>query len=253
MATYKTEGIVLKQFDIGEADKIITFYTGNKGKVRAVARRARKTNSRLSGLVQPFSYCRLVIYRGKSLDKINHIKSIYPFSILREDLDKMAYASYMAEFVEKVGMEDAPNESLFSLLLLSFHKLITADKGDLNYINLTFKVKMLVVLGFKPELNYCLDCGDEVKTSNRNYLSIAEGGLYCSCCSIKNKDLYSISGESLQVFKKLLNAGPKFQSNLKISDTACKELDELISKFIAYHLNLKLKSEKFLHIITDLG
>lgn len=254
MASYETEGIILKQFDIGEADKIITFYTEDRGKVRAVARGARKTTSKIAGSVQLFSYCRFVIYKGKSIAKINQIKVIYPFSILREDLDKMAHASYMAEFVEKVGMEDDTNKSLFSLLLLSYRKLMSAEKHSLDYINLTFKVKALVVLGFKPELKYCLRCGKKVKMGSRNYFSIAEGALCCTdCYSNYDNDLFMLSGESLQVFKKLINTGLKLQPNLKISVTAYRQLNKLINKFLTYHLDLKLKSEKFLHIITDLG
>ncbi len=253
MTVYKTEGIVLKQFDIGEADKIITFYTGNRGKVRAVARGVRKTKSSIAGVVQPFSYCRLQIYRGKSLDRINHIKSIYPFSVLREDLDKMAYASYMSEFVEKVGMEDAPNESLFSLLLMTFHKLITANNNELKYINIIFKVKALVFLGHKPELEYCIDCGEKVNSKSKNSLSISKGGIYCSRCSKKYSDLYSLSGESLQILKKFIDTELKVILNLRMSNTAYRQLNNFINKFIVYHLELNLKSEKFLHIIADLG
>jgi len=253
MATYKTEGIILKQFDIGEADKIITIYTEDRGKVRAVARGARKAKSNIAGSVQPFSYSRFIIYKGKSLDSINHIKVIYPFSVLREDLDKMAYASYMAEFVKKSGLEDASNKSLFSLLLLSYRKLVTAKNNNLKYINLVFKVKALVILGFKPELDHCLQCGKKVIIGNQNYFSIAEGGLYCSNCNSECNDLYILSGEALQVFKKIINTGLKLQPNLKISATAYRQLAKLINKFLLYHLDLKLKSEKFLHIITDLG
>src|SRR6056297_1446943 len=124
MSKFETEGIVLKQFDLGEADKIITFYTKDNGKVRAVARGVKKPRSKISGLVQLFTYNKITFYKGRSLERINHIENIYPFSSLRNNLNKMAYASYIAEYVEKVGMENNPNPDIFNLLLEAFYNLM---------------------------------------------------------------------------------------------------------------------------------
>lgn len=249
MAQFESEALVLKQFDLGESDRIITFYTRNMGKVRAVARGVRKPKSKISGLVLPFSYNRVTFYRGRSLDRINHIESIYFFSSLREDLDLMAYASYMAELVEKVGMEDQANELLFSLLLTSFHQLIQVDKDNLEYVELIFNLRLLKILGFAPRLLNCVHCGSSVDTARKNYFDIRQGGIVCSTCHSVEKEL---TGESLQIMKKILG-GFDSALKLKISERARQELVKLISSFLLYHLDLRLKSLDFLHMIKDLG
>ena len=256
MAIFNTDALVLKQFDLGEADKIITFYSKERGKIRAVAKNASKGKSTRSGRVLPFTYNNITVYRGSSIDKLNQVSNKFSFTALRENLNKMAYASYMAEIIEKVGMEDDPNPPLFSLLLATFHKMLDAAENELDNINLAFKLRTLTILGFKPELEKCLFCEKSLKISSKNIFDIASGGLVCSDCfqqSMEDEVISYLSGESLQVIKKILNSGLKIPQNLKVSPNGFKELDQLIDKFIKYHLDLKLKSQKFLHMIRDLG
>ncbi|MFW6390151.1 MAG: DNA repair protein RecO, partial [Halanaerobiales bacterium] len=203
MSIFKTETIVLKQFDLGEADKIISFYTKEKGKVRAVARGVRKSKSSISGLVLPCSYNYITFYRGRSLDRINQIKNIYSFAKLRENLTYMAYATFMSELVEKVGMEDHPNQALFSLLLSSFHNLLNVDEKDLGYLELLFKIRLLSILGFKPELDNCVLNNSEITVQDINYFSIEQGGIVSQKfrSRLDNKPKI-ISGQSLQILRK---------------------------------------------------
>ncbi|MFW6308558.1 MAG: DNA repair protein RecO [bacterium] len=255
MPVFSTDAIVLKQFDLGEADKIITFYSKDRGKVRAVANNVRKTNSRMSGLVLPFSYNRIKIYRGSSLDKINQVQVKYSFSKLREDLSRMAYATYMAEIVEKVGMEDDSEPQIFSLLLSTFHKMVDLPEKKLGYLNLTFKLRILAVIGFKPELEDCAECGQKINISSRNVFDIALGGLLCEQCSSGgNKDnKINLSGEVYQIIKMVYDSGLKFPKNLQLSRKGFKQLENLLDKFIKYHLDIYLKSQEFLYMIRDLG
>lgn len=257
MARFQTEGIVLKHFDLGEADKIITFYTTDRGKIRAVARGARKAKNKISGLVLPFSYNKITIYRGRSIDRINHIENKYSFSELREDLTKMAYASYMAEVVEKVGKEDNPNETLFSLLLTAYHQMMKLDGEEtdkLDLINLKFKTRLLSILGFEPELTYCIECENKIKLKNKNHFSISYGGMVCPDCLDDNDEyIYNLSGEAVVILRRLLDLQLQVPDNLRISDNAFQSINKLIDLFMTYHLEIKIKSEKFLHMIKNIG
>ena len=257
MATFETEGIILKHFDLGESDKIITFYTRDKGKVRAVANGVRKAKSRISGLVLPFSYNEIKIYQGKSLAKINHIENIYSFPELRENLLKMAYASYVAEISTKTGQEDKPNELFFSLILKTFYNIRNTDENDtkkLDLINITFKGKLLEILGFKPEFMKCVKCDKKINPSKSNTFSISHGGLVCDNC-LQNEEEYNfyISGESLVILRYLLGENKTLPKNLRISENAFQIINKLIDQFIIYHLDINIKSEKFLHMIKNLG
>ncbi|MFW5976825.1 MAG: DNA repair protein RecO [Bacillota bacterium] len=261
MAIFNTDAIVLKQFDLGESDKIITFYSKDKGKVRAVAKNARKGTSSISGKVLPFSFNNITIYRGSSIDRINQINSKYSFAVLRENLDKMAYASYMAEIVEKVGMEDDPLPAIFSLLLSTFYKMRDISEEKLIYLNLIFEIRVLAILGFKPEVTKCILCDNKIKLSSRNIFDISRGGMICQKCyqnisagKFDNQgNTLALSGESFQVIKKILSLESVILKNLKISSEAVKEVESLVDKFIKYHLDITLKSKDFLYKIRNLG
>ncbi len=257
MGIIKTEAIVLKQFDLGEADKIITFYTKDYGKVRAVGKGVRKSRSSMSGIVQPFNYNHMTFYQNTSLDRINQVKNIFSFAKLREDLTKTAYASFMAELIEKVGLENDPNQSLFFLLLSSFHQLLKADE-NIGFIELTFKVRLLAILGLKPDLDNCVSCKKELLCFKKNIIDIEHGGLICKECYKKSTDTSSVNkymlfGESVQVMKNFFDTGLQSLPNLEISKGAYEQLDELINKFMIYHLDIKLKSFDFLNMIKKLG
>jgi DNA repair protein RecO (recombination protein O) len=254
MPVYQSEAIALKQFDLGEADKIITFYSKDMGKIRAVASGARKSNSRISGLVLPFTYNKLIIYRGRSIDRIKQIENIYSFSLLRENLNKIAYATYMAEIIDKVGLEGDPNEELFSLLISSYYHLLKVDEKKLDNINLVFKLSLLNILGYRPELNICTICNKNNSTCPSNFFSISRGGIVCRNCIKKaDESLVNISGETLEIMKRIQTFGFNSLKNLILSPKACRNMDELLDLFIEYHLELKIKSLDFLHMIRNLG
>ena len=255
MAIFTTEAIVLKQFNLGEADQIITFYTKEKGKVRAVASNVRKTKNRMSGLLQPFSYNNMKFYRGNSLDRINQISNRYSFSELREELSLMAYATYIAEIVEKVGMEDDAQPDLFSLLLSTFHKMTEIPTDELDYLNLCFKLRMLAVIGFKPEINSCVFCESSLETAVSNNFNISRGGISCRDCYSKDDghEYFQLTGEEIKVIAKIYNSGLKLPENLRISRKGLQDLETFVDKFMKYHLDIFLKSEDFLYMIRDLG
>lgn len=258
MTNIKTEAIIIKQFDLGESDKIITTYTKDYGKIRAVARGVRKSKSPISGTVLPFNYNYMTFYQGRSMPRINQVKNIYSFTNLREDLNKMAYASYMAELVDKVGLENAPNQALFSLLLSNFYQLGKSENDGLKYLDVIYNIKVLAVLGLNPELEHCVFCNRELSYYQKNIFNIEHGGLECQDCyksHREEKELYRhiILGETIQIIKKILSSGLKPLLNIKISDRAYQELEQVINRFIVYHLDIKLNSYEFLNMIKKLG
>lgn len=248
---------MLKQFDLGEADKIITFFTKDYGKVRAVAKGVRKSRSSMSGIVLPFNYNLVTIYRGKSIDRINQVRNIFSFNRLREDLVKMAYASFVAEAVEKVSQENQANEALFALLLSTLHKIMVAEEG-LPYIELIFKISLLVVLGLKPQLDYCAICNKKLDYWERNFFHIQQGGLICPECFQDNQDECRLQGFILSVkmvktLTNIINNGFKSLAALELTEREYRQLDQLANQFIKYHLELQLKSYDFLYMIKNLG
>lgn len=259
MGIIRTEAIVLKQYELGEADKIITFYTKDYGKIRAVAKGVRKSRSSMSGIVLPFNYNYVTFYQGKSLDRINQVRNIFSFTRLREDLIKMAYASFIGEIIEKVGLENQANKFLFSLLLSTLHTILEARDDKLKYIELIYKIRLLVILGLKPQLDCCAKCNCKLIYQEKNFFDIEHGGLICKDCflddqrDISRTQRYILSLKTVELLNFIINSGLEPLSDIDTSEKEYQKLDQLSNQFMYYHLDLKLKSYDFLNMIKKLG
>src|SRR5690554_5933659 len=117
MNLYRSEGIILRSRPLGEADKILTMLTRDKGKVEVVARGARRPRSRLVGAAQPFSYLKVLFFSGKSLHQLSQAQIIKSFAPLRDDLTHMTYAAYWTELIDTFLPLDEPNQDIFLFLL----------------------------------------------------------------------------------------------------------------------------------------
>src|SRR5512142_2390642 len=117
---YRTRGFVLKRWDLGEADKILTIYTPNVGKIKAVAKGVRRPGSRLGGHVDDFAYADMLLARGRDLDVVTQSQTIDSFRQLREELWRASHGYYVAELVDSFNEERTENEPLFDLLVSTF-------------------------------------------------------------------------------------------------------------------------------------
>src|SRR5690625_1080684 len=153
MALFKTEGIVLRTRDLGEADKILIIYTKEHGKLSAVARGARRSRSRLLAPSQLFSHSKYLFYKGRSLHSVSQAELANSFRPLREDISRLAYASYLAELLDVFISESEPNAELFRNGLEGFTLMAGAD--DLELASRWFEMNLLAHLGYRPELHYC--------------------------------------------------------------------------------------------------
>src|SRR5436305_9819437 len=112
---YRSEGIVLKAYNYGEADHILTLFTPNAGKLRAVAKGMRRTKSRMSGHLDLFKRSTLLVARGRQLDLVTQAETIESFSAMREDLWRSTYCHYVAELVDAFSVEVMANYPLYAL------------------------------------------------------------------------------------------------------------------------------------------
>lgn len=254
MASFETEAVVLKQFDLGESDRLITLYTKEKGKIKAVARGARKGKKSRSGLVLPFSYHNFTLYQGRSLAKINHVDSIAMNSKLREDLDFMAFASAVSEYIERAGLEDEADQALFSLLVVILEKMQSAENEELLFYFTVFKAKLLLLLGVKPEIENCTVCGDRVNLKETTPVSVKEGGSICKKCFNANKYEYiSFSLNEMRALYKIIFAKISELKYGQFSEKVIEKISELTEKFLIYHLDLEPKSLSFLYTIRQMN
>ncbi|MDD5693163.1 MAG: DNA repair protein RecO [Patescibacteria group bacterium] len=197
MQTYKAYGLVIKRSNIGEADRIITIFSKEFGKIRFVAKGSRKTKSKLAGSLEPFYFSSFIITKGKSLDILTSA-TIEKVPLKNErNLDLIKTVSFFAELVDKMWPEHIPNSELFDLLEEVFSYLGANENIDL--VRFYFESKFYQLSGFFPETSVCVRCGQ--KTEENLYFSPYAGGIIDSNCSTAYGDSQKITSEAAKVWR----------------------------------------------------
>ncbi|MFW6183624.1 MAG: DNA repair protein RecO, partial [Chloroflexota bacterium] len=125
--TYRTEAIVLSRTDFGEADRLLTLFSREYGKVRAIAKGARKPQSRKTGHVELFMRTRFLIAEGRNLDIVTQAEMVEAYAQLRDDLVRTTYASYIVELLDRFTVEEDRNSQLYDLLSEALRRFATTD------------------------------------------------------------------------------------------------------------------------------
>src|SRR6266545_1115289 len=158
---YKTEAIVLRQRRLGEADRILCIFTPTYGKMDVKARGVRKTTSRMSGHLQPLTRCMLQLAQGHVSDVVAGCETLESFQPLREDLDRLSRALYVAELVDRFVPERTHSFPTYRLLADTLRSL--AETEDLDLTLRFFELRLLDQCGFRPELDACSGCGSAME------------------------------------------------------------------------------------------
>lgn len=225
MALYHVEGIILRSRDLGEADRLLTVYSLEEGKLGAVARGARRPGSRLAASVQPFACARLLLWRGKHLDVVTQTQLRQSFPRLRSDLGGVAAASLLAELVDSFTQERDPAPSLFALLrgtLAALDESVGEPGRSLEGATYAFILGLLALAGFAPRLTRCVHCGEEPGPAGC-YFDAPAGGVVCARCRADDRVL-RLSETSRRVLLHLAGSSPQAASRLALSPTTMHEV-----------------------------
>jgi DNA repair protein RecO (recombination protein O) len=163
---YKTQAIVLKHIPLGEADYLLTLYTPDNGKIKAVARGSRKMKSKLGGHVEPLMHTSFVLSTGRNLDVVSQADVIDGFRSIREDIQSLNVALYMMELVDKITEENQSNNNIYKLMLDCMHSLAKDPSPTLLQY---FQLKTIEYSGFRPELYNCVECSNNIEASNIDF------------------------------------------------------------------------------------
>lgn len=150
MRTYKTEGIILKRRNSGEADRVLTIFTKHYGKIYAVARGVRRITSRRGGNVEIFTHVSVFLIEGKVTNILTEAETIHSFQELRKDLQSVGYAYTICELIDKLLPEKQDHENVFysavnALLMLNKKE----QKGEV--VVEEFEKELMRLLGFWPK------------------------------------------------------------------------------------------------------
>ncbi len=234
MALRNDQGIVLRSYPFGEADRVVVLLSPNRGKLRTVAKGVRKTKSRFGGRLEPFSHVDLVVYEGRNLDTITQATLIEPYPHLRTDLDRVMLAGTMVEVADMVAGEDEPELRLFLLLQRGLRVLDREEEPHPDLLT-AYLLKAAAAIGMAPALDHCAGCG---RTDDLRFFSFSAGGVLCERCRVSGA--YALR-DGLTAYLAAIAAGdladlpdaePKFTG----------EARGVARRFMEYHLERRLES-----------
>ena len=242
---YKTEGIVLKSMEYEEADKIVTIYTKDYGKITAIAKGVRKTKSKFGSSLEILTHSNFLIYKGRNIDIVSQTEILESFFSTSKEVIKFAFAVNCVEVVNRLTEEQEINIGLFNLLKEVLHYL--KGSNDPKLLTLSFKWQTISILGYRPSLDHCCRCNKSVEDQKEIYFNIKEGGLVCNNCIAKDKEgCVKVSLYFNKLVRKILNTPLSTISNATIPVKKMKELEKITDLYIAYHSEKSFKTDRFL-------
>ena len=252
MNNFVTDAINLKAYNLSEADKIIVMYSKDKGLIRGVAKGVKKPKSKLGARMDLLVANKLMLYKGKNLDRICQAEALNTFQKTRQNMDKIFYSMYISEVVSNFGVEDDPcSKEIYNLLYKALEKISNSeDIIELLIAVIKFQIKMMQISGFGIELDTCLSCGKRIENENM-YFSSVNGGIVCEQCNASYK-AGSLMHYKLRDF---LNACLQFDFDykskyeLKANEKVCSVCFELLKEYINLHSSKRFNSSAILQEI----
>ncbi len=194
---YRVTAIVLRRRDLGEADRLLTIFTREHGRIRVVAKGARRSSSRSSGHLEPFGVSRLLIARTRGLDIISQAESLAQYPRLRESEVAIATAGYIAELLDSLVPENEPHPDIFDGTRAAFDLL---DAGsDPLLVRLAQQLGMMRALGYQPRLMTCLQCGCDIHPGGNAFAP--DGGVVCVNCALTRPDAWRLDDDALKLLR----------------------------------------------------
>jgi DNA repair protein RecO (recombination protein O) len=240
---YKTEAIVLRQRKLGEADKIVTLYTPNYGKLAVVAKGVRRPKSRLAGHLEVLTYTSVMLAQGRNLDVVTQAQVVESFAPLREDLHRLSRAIYTAELVDRFSPEGAEGYHIFQLLLATLRRLAEGARADV--VIRYFEMQLLNLAGFQPQLHHCLGCQRPLAPVP-NCFSPAVGGVLCPSCGSGAVSSRPLSVSGLKVMRLLQRGGFGDILRVRIGPTLAQEVEFHLRAYLIHVLERDVRSAAFI-------
>jgi DNA repair protein RecO (recombination protein O) len=247
---YKTEGIVLRSMDLGEADRVLTVLTPRLGKLRVIAKGIRRPRSRLGGGLEPFSDVHLVLAVWRTFDVVTQAALEDPHLGLRDDLHSTAAAWYLVELVDRFCEGTSDSHQAFELLGQGLAALDAAPAAvSRAVVARWFELHLLDAMGFRPELAQCLDCGVAIEPEGNAY-SAAAGGVLGPECAHGALGARLVSSAALKVMRHLQRSPLIQVLRLRVAADTQREVENLLHATVSAVLERELRSRDFLDEVS---
>ncbi len=245
---YQTSGIIIRKTKLGEADRILTLYTPDLGKIDAVAKGVRRPKSKMAGHLELLTYSQVTISRGRRLDIITGSQTIESFLPLKNDLWLMSYGLYGIELVYQFTADNVPDENLFNLLLATLKNLCQSDNRELLLRH--FEIHLLQESGYRPQLRECVACHQPLQPVVNSFSS-SSGGVLCPSCGARQPFSHPITVNAVKVLRFIQDNSLEAVLRLKINRTLERELEKVTRGYLKYLLEREVKSANWLDDLRE--
>lgn len=181
MSTYAATGTVLRQYRLGEADRIVVILASDGRQIRAVAKGTRRPKSKLAGCLQPYNDVTMLLATGRSLDIVTEARVLTARDALAADLDRCTAAAAVTELAEVLSDEGDDEPRVAALTAATLDALLTAPSDRALALLAAYFAKALSMHGWRPGTDACVSCGGTIADHVR--LSATEGGVLCGGCA----------------------------------------------------------------------
>jgi DNA repair protein RecO (recombination protein O) len=242
--SYRAEAVVLRRTDFGEADRLLTLYSREFGKIKAVAKGARKPQSRKTGHVELFMRTQFLLAKGRDIDVVTQAEMIEAYPALRDDLVRSTYASYAVELLDRFTAEEDRDVAKYELLCRALGWL--AEGGNLLVAARYYELRLLSLAGYQPQLFYCLQCAEPIQEQDQ-WFSVEHGGLLCPNCHTQDRQARPVSAAGIKVLRYLQTRQWEAVRGLQLRRPLHGEIETLMHHYLTFTLERNLKSVDFLH------
>ena len=270
-----THVLVLRRRDVADADRLLTVLTPGEGKIELLAKGVRKTVSRKSGHLEPFTHAHVMVAQARTWDLITEATTVESFRHLRENLDAIGQASYACELVDAFSDSGDENRPLWELALFVLRELDAAAAGrdpaealpasapgdaavgteggaaaapsnepPPNLLR-WFDLHLLSLAGFQPQFFSCLGCNAPIEPG-ANFFSLSEGGIFCPRCGPLRSDVEAVPVDVLKVLRYLQSQPWSEVSRLSVRTPVARHVDTLLQRYLSHVLERRLRSTDFL-------
>ena len=244
--TLKVEAVVLRHSDYGEADRLLTIFTREQGKLRAIAKGVRKMQSRKAGHLEPFTQVALMLAQGHDLWIVTQAEAIESLQPLRDDLTRIGYAGYVVELLDRFTYEEGQNWQLYQLLVETLKRLSQEEEAfvPVRY----YEMRLLDLLGFRPMLFECALCGKTIQPEDQ-YFSAERGGVLCPDCGLKVNEVRPVSMDALRYMRHFQRSTYNEAKRADPGKDTRLEVEALLNYYLTYLLERNLNTPEFIRQI----
>lgn len=242
--SHKATGFILKSLSYGESDLIVTFYSREFGKVKGIAKGAKRSQKRFANVFEPFSLIDFIFSR-KNRDSLAFIEScdiIDHYPLIRQDLEKTLTASYFIDLADHFSLEGKINESLFTLLQDFLDWLAREHVSDpaIRF----FEMRLLKIMGFEPALTACVRCKTPVTNGASYYFLPKEGGIFCAACARPERYDQTVSAGTVRTLLLGKDLAMEKIKRVCMPESLASESRAILCGFISHVLGKEVKSLK---------